>query len=655
MAFGRLIHVILLSAIASGQAYAASGKPSPFDIALDNQDYNGATRELDDLAARHPGDQSTKKLLDQYYGRFYAAGGRGDIAEPYLLRAIAASTNSTERDKLAFELARAREVSGYIAKAETDYRKLSTEAAEPAVQRKATLSLARLQVGADPKAAVELLTPMISEATPVVSRWEAHLLLSRAYAILNNDAEARSALQAAWQEAPLTPEPADAIMITASDQAVDKAAAGDRPSAIGLISVGNSGSRFAGIAQLPVCGDTLRPEDSVTVAITADEKRRPIYSAVRASRPGIAQLFTVPLALARQRLANASAIYLTLRCRSGLDANVSFVGGSIRDLSTWLGEKGIYPPFEAPDESIGDPVKQLKIDLKEIETRTGQNDLSLAPILLRLAFLQGVRGRFSEPTQLIDAKASADRALGILSRAGAPEEILVQIRLQTTIILAQNGNIADVAGPATMGAMNAILARPDTTPAQALSAYSSLSRFQLRPAQRLGLADALIGFLDSRKVGQVDPIRQAAELQRAAIVRDLGTIDGLADRLAAHGLPADMCGFTDKPPVIPPSAITLTSDDYPKDLLRHNVSGLTSVELSIAVTGKVEAVRVIASQPMGLFNMAAVGRLAKVTLLPAQRDDQAVACHGMVQTIRWEMPSPTDFTNPFMGYPTPNE
>ena len=567
------------------------------------------------------------------------------------MRAIAASSSSTERDKLAFELARAREVDGYVTKAEADYRQLAAEASEPSVRRDATLSLARLQLGVDPQGALGLLTSLITDSTPAPARWEVHLLLSRAYAMLNREAEASSALQTAWQEAPMAPEPADAIVITASDQAVDRAAAGDRAGEIGLISVGESDGRFAGTAQLPVCGEALQPEDSVTVAITADQKRRPIYSAVRASRPGIAQLFTVPLAAAQQRI-EGSAIYVTLRCRTALDSKVRFVGGAMRDLSTWLAEKGSYPPLAPLDPNAGDPLTQLKTRLQVAQHRTGADELSLTPMLLQLALMQGAQSRFGNTAGLVDAKGYADRALSILSKAGAPEEILQQVRLQTTVVMAQNGNIADVAGPAAMMAIKVILARTSTTPAQALSAFSSLCNWPLKPAQQLELADTLIAFLDSRKVGQADPTRQAAELRRAAIVRDVGSIGGLTDRLAAHGLPADICGVAEKPPSIPPSAITLTSEDYPKDLLRRGVGGLTSLELSVSAAGKVEGTRVIASQPAGLFDTVAAAKLANVTLFPAQRDNSAVSCRGMIQNVRWQMPSHGDFASPFMDYPT---
>ena len=652
-AVSQLTCIMVAAAVASGSLHAAVNQSPTFDQALKNGDYVGAAKEIAKLVAQRPSGQAYGKWLDSYYGRFYAAAAQGAIAEPYLVRAIATSKNPEERDRLAFELARAREVDGYVSKAEVDYRRLAA-GAEPAVRRDASLSLARLQLGADPQAAVTMLLSLVSDATPAPDRWEAHLLLSRAYSILNRDAEARSALEAAWQEAPLAREPADAIIITASDQAIDRAASGDRAGELGLISVGGSRSKFAGTAQLPVCGVTLRPEDRVTVSILADEKQRPIYSVVRASRPGIAQLFTVPLAVSQQHI-DGSAIYVTLRCRTALDGNVRFVGGAMRDLSTWLAEKSSYPPLEPLDATAGDPLTQLKARLQTLEAKAGKDELSLTPTLLQLALMQGAQSRFGNTAGFVEAKGYADRALTILEKAEAPEEVLQQVRLQSTIALAQNGNIGDVAGPAAIQAMDAILARASTTPVQALSAFSSLSRWQLKPAQQLGLADTLIAFLDSHKVGQTDMIRQVAELRRASIMRDVGTMVGITERLAAHGLPADICGVADKPPSIPPSAITLTSDDYPKDLIRRDVTGLTAIELSVSATGTIEGTRVIASQPSGLFDAVAAAKLSSVTLLPAQRSNMPSPCRGMVQNVRWQVPFHGDFSLPFTGFPASDE
>lgn len=642
--------LLAMVAMLASADQANARQPTAFEIALDNGDYVGAAKEIEKL----PTQGRSKGALDAYYGRFFAAAAQGAIAEPYLVRAIAAAGEHTERDELTFELARAREVDGFVSKAEADYRRLTGVDTDPAVRRNAILSLVRLRLGAAPEEAVSLLTPVVADDSAGSAHWEAHLLLSRAYAIQGRMTDSNAALAAAWQEAPRAPVPADAIAVTAMDMAIDRAATGDRSGEIGLVSISRTDSRFAGVAQLPVCSSSLQPEDTVTLAIQADAKQRPIYSAVRASRPGIAQLFTLPVAVARQRI-EGPATYVTLRCRSGLDANIRLPGGAMRNLASWLAEKAYYPPLRPIDPSAGDPLAQLKTQLQGLEARAGADSPVLAPTLLQMAFLQAAQSRFGNNGNFADAKATAERAMRNLTMAGASEEVLEQVRVQTTLAFAQNQNIADVTGPASLHVLEAMASRPETTPAQALSAFNEMSGWQLRPTQRLALADRLVAFLDSRQANASDPVRQAVELRRASILREIGTTAGMKERLVTKGIASDLCDVADRPPSIPPAAITLTSDDYPKDLLRRNVTGLTTIELSVDANGKIEKQRMIVSQPPGLFDAITAEKLKSVTLLPAQQGDRPVSCQGMVQTVRWQMPFQGDFTPPFYGFPLPQE
>ena len=642
----RALEVLAIVATMVTTSHTMARQPSAFDVALDSGDYVGAAKEIEKL----PEQGRAKGALDAYYGRFFAALAQGQIAEPYLVRAIAAAGNRADKDALAFELARAREVDGFVAKAEADYQQLTTSNTDPTVRLNAAIALARLCLGSAPEKAEALLTPLITDNGTGSARWEAHLLLSRAYAIQGRAADSKAALAAAWQEAPLAPVPADAIALTAMDMALEHAAANDRSGEISLISLGGTGSWFAGVSQIPVCDSFLRPEDSVTVAIEADSKKRPIYSAVRASRPGIAQLFTVPLAVARQRI-DGPAIYVTLRCRSGLDANVRFADAGPRNLWSWLGDIGYYPPLRPIDPSAGDPLTQLKAQLQDLEAKVGPESPVLAPTLLQISFLQAAQSRFGNAGNFADAKVGGDRALRILTKAGAPPEVLEYLRVRTTLAFAQNQNIADVTGPAALELMGAMASRPETTPVQALSAFDGMSGWQLRPTQRLELADRLLIFLDARRMSASDPIRQVVELRRAAISREIGTVVGMRERLRASGLASNLCDAVDRSPSIPPTAITLTSDDYPKDLIRRNVTGLTTIELSVDATGKIEEQRIIASQPPRLFDAITVDKLSAVTLLPAQQGDRPIACRGKVQTVRWHMPFQGDFSTPFDGFP----
>lgn len=642
---------LLAMAVVTMTAFqAAARQPSAFDIALNNGDTTGAIKEIEKISEQNP----TKEVLDSYYGRIFAAASQGQIAEPYLIRAIANAQSRSDKDKLSFELARVHELDGSVIEAEADYRRLTAASTDPAVRQKATLSLARLRLGAAPGDAITLLMPLIDDSGPGSARWEAHLLLSRAYAIQGRATDSHAALAAAWQEAPSAPAPADAIAETAMDMALDRAAANDRRGEIELISMGGTTLPFAGTAQIPLCGGSLQPEDTVTVAIEVDAKQRRIYSAVRASRPGIAQLFTIPLAVTRQHI-DGPAMYVTLRCRNALDVNVRFAGGAIRNLVSWLAEKGYHPPLRQIDPDDGDPLTQLKTQLQGLEAKVGTQSPVLTPTLLHMATLQAAPSRLGNAGNLAEAKATAERALRILTAANAPAEVLEQTRMQTTFMLAQNHNIPDVAGPATLEVMEAMAARADTTPAQAFAAFNSLRGWQLRPAQQLTLADRLLRFLDARKVSAHDPIRQAVELRRASILRDIGTVAGIGTRLSASGIASNLCSAADRPPSIPPAAIPFTSDDYPRDLLRRSIMGLTAIELSIDASGKIEKERTIVSQPPGLFDDITKDKVKAVTLLPARQADRPVACQGMLQNVRWQLPTQGSFDTLAGGYSSAQE
>lgn len=645
---------LLVTVAAVGQV--AAGAPDPLNVALDNRDMNGAAKAIDKLAAQKRSRRRTDGALDSYYGRFWAAGAQGAVAEPYLLRAISAAGNRADRDELSFELARAREVDGFVGKAEADYRLLTDPDTVPLVRQNAILSLARLRLGVAPEESVSLLTQLTDRDIPTAARWEAQLLLSRAYAIQGKAAESRGALAIAWQEAPLAAVPVGAIAVTAMDMAIERAAGDDRRGEIGLISVGQSESRFGGVAQLPVCNSRLRPDDTVTIAIAGDAMQRPIYSVVRASRPGIAQLFTIPLAVARQQI-GGSAIYVTLRCRSALDPNVRFAGAVVSNLPVWLAEQGYYPLLTPLDPGAGDPLTQLRAQVHEVEASAGINAPVLAPSLLQLSAFEAAQSRFGNAgaLRLEEAKKNAERAFDILVKARAPAEVIEQARVYMTLIFAQNQNVADVAGPAGLEVIDAMASRNTTTPVQMLSAVEGMSGWQLRPTQRLALADRLVSFLDARKVSRLDTLRQAAELRRARILREIGTTAGMGERLAASGIAVDLCNSADRPPSIPPTAITLTSEDYPKDLFRYRVQGMTAIELSVDAGGKIESQRIIASQPARLFDAVATDKLKAVRLLSAQRSGTSVACRGMVQTVRWQIPFESNLAVPFFGFSPPEQ
>lgn len=644
----KWILTAVLGMAVSGSALAR--ETEAFDTALHNRDFAGAAREIERLAGPEGAARRGGPLLDAYYGRYFAALAQVD-GEPYLLRAMANARNSTDRDALALELAQLHEVGGLAAKAEADYRQLATSATGPGVRSAAILALTRRTLGDTPDEAVGLLMPLISASNPSSVRWEAQLLLSRAYAIQGKAPESRAALLEAWKAAPTTDRPAYAIAVTAMDMSLDRVTGNDRDIEIGLVSVGQSDSWFNGAAQLPVCNDIIRPEDSVTISVSGDHLQRPLYSLIRASRPEISRQFMEPLAAAYQGV-EGSAFIVKLRCRSAPAATVRYAGTAVPTLAGWLGRRAYYPPLLKIDSADGDALTQLTNSVQLLQSRMAPDAPELTPLMLTQAWMQARQSNSGNPAKFAEARALAERAIASLSKAGAPPEIILQLKAQTAFVFEPSQNAADVTGPLAAQFLEAILSRADATPIQALGAIIWMnSCLQLRPAQRLAMIDRVIAFLDSRHVSMTDPLRQQIELGRASVMRDIGTLTGLSQRLTASGIGSDLCSAAEHPASFPPSAVTFNSEDYPKDLLKVGVTGYDVIEFSLDPEGKVEAERIIASQPPGLFDDITIEKLKVARLLPAQQNGHPVACKAATQTIRWQLPGQVSNSGIWDGTP----
>lgn len=639
MKSGRRIWLLcaVLGMTASGHAFAR--ETQAFDTAIRNRDFTAAAREVERLAGPEGAKRRGGPLLDAYYGRYFAALAQGQIAEPYLVRAIANARDPADRDALALELARSREVEGFAAKAEADYRKLAASATDPGVRNASVLALARRTLGDAPDEAVTLLTPLLADANPASIRWEAQLLLSRAHAIQGNATEASSALAAAWKLAPLSDRPGYAIAVTAMDLSLDRLAANDREAGIGLTSLGLAGSSFKGAAQLPVCDAVVRPEDSVIIAISADRLQRPVYSVVRASRPGIAGRFMVPLALAPQTV-EGTTFAVSLRCRGALAQDLRFAGATLPTLIEWLGQRAYHPPLLTLDATDDDVSSQFKTRVQQLQSRMAPEAPELAPIMLQLAWMEAQQSSVADPVKFAEARALAQRAVATLTKAGAPQELILASKAQNALVFEPAQTVADTTGPLAVELFETLASRPDATPEKALGAvYWVNTNLQLRPAQRLAMIDRLVTFLEDRRVPTTDPMRQAVELGRAEIIREIGSTAGLSDRLARSGIGSDLCSAAERPASFPPPALTFNSNDYPKDLLMGRVNGYDLVEMSLDAQGKVIGHRVIASQPPGLFDDITIEKLKAARMMPAQQEGRPVPCRAFVVPIRWQLPS----------------
>ena len=631
----KLGEIIVAGLLATaGIAAVPSDGGDPVLAALDRADFKDAAEQIDRLAQLR--DHNAARL-DLDYGSYFAATGLPIFAQPYLLRALNVATGA-ERDRQSLKLARVAESGGDVAAAQVRYASLSADAGDPVVKAEATVDLARLRLAADPEGALTLLQPLVAKDGDPSVAWEAALLLSRAMAQLGRGDQAQAALAQAWTSAPLARHPDQAIAVTAGDMAVDRIAAGDRTAGVALASLRAGWTPFRGTPQLPICDADLRPDDWVIVAITRRDQR-PLYAVVRSSRPGIGMRFTVPLGIANQP-SPVQPIFARLRCRSTPTSGTR-IPVTLTSLPRWLAERGVYPPLGSIDANEANPLAAWRQRLRMLEAQPGGDPLRLIPLRLQVALLTASQGNSASPADMAEAQAAVDRAIKALIDAGAPVLVIEEAKLGAAVAQGQSQALADLAVASAERAFDDVAQRPRSSPEEMLATIGRVSLWRLRPAQRLALLDRLIAILNARGVPPTDPSRRSATLERIAVLRDLGTIAPIASDAAVISA-NDLCAAADRVPSIPPNAITITSDDYPKDLLQATVAGLTAMEFDVDPTGGIARPRLVVSTPPDLFDATTQAKLRPVRLLPATRSGQPTGCRGYLQTVRWQIPETGD-------------
>ena len=76
--------------------------------------------------------------------------------------------------------------------------------------------------------------------------------------------------------------------------------------------------------------------------------------------------------------------------------------------------------------------------------------------------------------------------------------------------------------------------------------------------------------------------------------------------------------------IVDPEPIYRPNPDYPERALRFKREGVVELEFSIAVDGSVRDIRVLSSQPEGLFDRAAITALGKWRYAPQLVNGAAV-------------------------------
>jgi len=77
--------------------------------------------------------------------------------------------------------------------------------------------------------------------------------------------------------------------------------------------------------------------------------------------------------------------------------------------------------------------------------------------------------------------------------------------------------------------------------------------------------------------------------------------------------------------------IVLISPAYPKDLLDNNISGYVVTSFTVNERGRIEDVKVIESEPEGVFDRAAVVAMEKFLFKPKKVNGKNVASHNVTR------------------------
>ncbi|MEM8659295.1 MAG: energy transducer TonB [Pseudomonadota bacterium] len=125
-----------------------------------------------------------------------------------------------------------------------------------------------------------------------------------------------------------------------------------------------------------------------------------------------------------------------------------------------------------------------------------------------------------------------------------------------------------------------------------------------------------------------EPIPQVYELDPAA-----GS-DSIALFVEPTFIDPDITAGSGSSTIVP---IFRVAPDYPVSAIRRGIEGYVDLLFDINASGKTENIRVIASEPSGIFDRAALRALAKWKCKVPEVDGAAIGQRDMTTRIRFEM------------------
>lgn len=607
-----------------------------YRAAVARDDLETASKIVDALVeARRPADAVLRSdpVLNAVVGRLFTQRGDAQAGRTYLMRATPSALPAELRIDTLFALAETQERMGDSDACIATLAKLDSENLGPDDQRRLVYAKARLALITDPSRASLLTQSALTAAARPQDRWEGEFILGATKALNGDLPAARAAADRAWSAAVHAPASAFAPARVALLRA---AVAPDRDNRIAMYSVAGAAEHQIDswlVNLLPICGGGLSPSDFVTFAVYKGWSGGPALLPVRASRPAVIAAFHAPFGnrtLFDAAPPSGGGTLVTMRCRSMVSAAYDVAPPAVSPVNDWMAERGLYP-WMSPTVTL-DTINAAAAKLDELEARYGKTSPRLLPAIANLGRNLAVRSITEGDVDAARIAQLQSRGREILRAAGAPE-----ILLTTESEEAMRRAIAssDDEARALAGWRKLVAARIEGLPL--IVAYSdALGWFRNDTGLPLAEKRRVINLLLARFADRPDdPRRRALLVTLAGVDSFEGNHRAAARSLIAAGARPDACALLMEPPKLDETPIT--SDDYPTDLIRGNLTGYVAFEVGVDVKGRSAAPRLLMSSPGDLFDELTLRKLKAFTFTPGTARGRPATCTGYTSAVRWKL------------------
>lgn len=647
---------LALAAAGAAAAGAAAGQPSAdvaaFEQALAQGRLPDAAAAFDRLvAARRPTDGKLRPdpLLSALAGRLSLARGHATAARIYLQSVDLAALPADAKGEAQMALLQAQQRTGDRTGAGATLALLHGRSFAPAQTWELGLANARQVVLADPRAAADLVQPLVSSALPA-RRWEAELLLAQAFSLAGDLTRSQAAAERAWASSVHAPSEDLAAMRVGLQRASLAAARGDRDRLLAMLDLAGAATAVADrslASPLPLCGRAgLRPDDQVTVGVHQAFGGEQVVVPLLASRTEIIAPFVDALA-GREILSDAPrhpvGTIITLRCRLVPAADYDVADPGTNRLLAWTSANGLFFRF---GETGDDAINQASDELDELRARYGEDHPFLIPIRLELAGLLTWRAGQKGDVQEWQVRELEHKAKAAIRAAGGtdlyPDESLEA--------MARSVQAADSPEKALALYRAATLKIVESAPADEAYTVARLWFAQDRDLPSETQTLVIENLLKRYAAG--DPRRTSLLVRLAGIQKKSGA-KSFRETYRRAGISEDACiTFEDNPEL---EEQKITDGDYPTDGVHHSIAGATVLEYSVTPEGRVSAPRIIVGAPSLLFDPVVLDELNQFRYKPPKRNGRAASCRGVVQPIKWKLPDQPEFQLPTFMEPNDEE